>query len=109
MTTKMAAGVSFIAVAVFAGIARAEWSNAGPVTQIQYNRNSYEAGDVFIFLDNVSCSATNSHFRIRRSDTIEQDMDGMLRLLIASRLAERPVRLGFSRHDGSCLVYAVKL
>ncbi len=108
MKTKMMAIVSFLAIALFAGFARAEWSNPGFVTQIQYNRGSYEEGDVFVFLKEVGCSATNSNFRIRRSDTDAQDREAMVRLLVASKLSERPVRLGFSRVNGTCYVYSVR-
>ena len=86
---------------------QADWSKPGFVTQIQYNRDSYENGDVFVWLNDVGCSRTNAYFRISGAATPAEDMDAMVRILMASEISERPVRLGF-RPGGTCQVYAVR-
>ncbi|CAG0989975.1 hypothetical protein ANRL2_03105 [Anaerolineae bacterium] len=108
MNKKIVAIVSFFVLTMFTGTVRAEWSQAGFVTTIQFNRDSYENGDVFVWLNGTGCSATNDYFRIRQSGTTKEDLEEMMRLLIASKLSERPVRLGFSRDKGTCSVYSVK-
>jgi len=58
MRKTKAAIASLIATALFTAAAAAEWSQSGFVTSIQYNRDSYEGGDVLVWLNGTGCSRT---------------------------------------------------